>query len=364
MDNKNAVVYAGAALAIFATLKAINQTDTDRKQNQHKKADQHPTKVREMPMQQVKSEGGDGSIQVPQTRQNLSFTHDAPPIKNTDAQVVTSQDGRMSAFDDGTNIWLAKISNDGVTRYCNLTERDAVTTTPPRVLGFTSEGKWLLGLDGGRLVAFSLSAAFSTAFCTPAVAPSISIGDVFCKGPPGVALIEMGGLSPGPPALFRLELPIELPKIGDVVPNSVQNPAVPHNVRLILDTTVPLIDGYDSSNRPVRQWLIDDDTASVRGALLEIDDENILVMREPVLALKGGSSWRETCERLGLPLPPVDPQAPPLFSEWRVVQKWKSSPDFSPRYIGFREGLAWVQRGVRSVRAVSPRGEVFDVHLE
>ena len=185
-----------------------------------------------------------------------------------------------------------------------------------------------------------------------------TVGNVFVGDPAGVALIELGELSPGPPAVYRIELP-NVRVDGGIDAGLLAAAAL---VRPTLDTCAPaIVDGAAGDGRlVVQRWVVSDEDASVRGALLRNGDETILVLREQLLALKGGEKWQATCERLNLPLPPSDPLAPPVYSGWKVVDKWT---DAQVSYLGFREGLAWLQRGPASVRALAADGESFDLQL-
>ena len=112
-------------------------------------------------------------------------------------------------------------------------------------------------------------------------------------------LLEISGLTPGPqPAVFRAR---------------ISHPSEP----LTLDTTPPLVHGSPT------EWLVDDRAGSVCGVLMRGAGTTTILMREGVAARHGGARWVATCERLGLPSPPVDPSAPPVFSEWREVAAWK-----------------------------------------
>lgn len=76
------------------------------------------------------------------------------------------------------------------------------------------------------------------------------------------------------------------------------------------------------------------------------------VHRDPA----GNAKWLATCKRLGLPLPPVDPHAPPLFSEWRAVAEWEVA---APRLVlGFREEHAWLTDPEGHVRRARARARV------
>mmetsp|Transcript_5785 Transcript_5785/g.17844 ORF Transcript_5785/g.17844 Transcript_5785/m.17844 type:complete len:194 (+) Transcript_5785:914-1495(+) len=131
---------------------------------------------------------------------------------------------------------------------------------------------------------------------------------------PELILFEIDGLAPaGTSAIYRLELP---------------SPGAPFSSPLLmLDTTAPLVDGKPT------QWLVDEESATVRGVIMHDGGTTKLMMREMEESRHGGERWSATCKRLGLPLPPVDPSAPPTYSEWRKVAEWDEASQVSRLHI-------------------------------
>ena len=97
--------------------------------------------------------------------------------------------------------------------------------------------------------------------------------------------------------------------------------------------------------------------------LLQTDGQYCLVLRTEARQQRMGNKlWLATCQRLGLPLPPVDPSAPPEYSEWRTVATWGAD---APRLLlGFRDDLAWMADAQGNVLALDAEGGSFSVPLK
>jgi len=74
------------------------------------------------------------------------------------------------------------------------------------------------------------------------------------------------------------------------------------------------------------QWVADSGKPlCVRAVVLRDGSTCSLHTRKEAVARVGNEKWTSTCLRLGLPLPPVDPNAPPIFSSWERVFEWDAS---------------------------------------
>ena len=123
---------------------------------------------------------------------------------------------------------------------------------------------------------------------------------------------------------------------------------------LTLDTTAP-------PGGEVVEWLVDERRLTVRGAMLrQLHGEFSLVLRstrEPPHI--GNPLWLATCRRLGLPEPPIDTSAPPMFSEWQTVMRWDGS--MPRRLLGFSEDHAWLVDADGKVVALTAEGDKFSL---
>lgn len=75
--------------------------------------------------------------------------------------------------------------------------------------------------------------------------------------------------------------------------------------------------------------------------LLHEDGIYSLLVRSRVECRLGGSKWAATCQRLRLPLPPVDTRAPLLFGEWVHAAQW-GEDDEKIELLGLKDGLVWL----------------------
>lgn len=103
-------------------------------------------------------------------------------------------------------------------------------------------------------------------------------------------------------------------------PNGLYRQAVPPEDFPVLDVAPPHTGG-----RPV-QWIANGDASlCIRGVIMQDGDMCSLHVRKQQTAHKGSEKWTNTCIRLGLPLPPIDPHAPPTFSSWQQVLDWDAT---------------------------------------
>ena len=273
---------------------------------------------------------------------------------------------RFSCYSDGANLWLverelfpatprATSSGGNWMRVSQLTQYPA-GTPPPTVQGFTSDGGWVLmkqrsaadanehllavpclvPAPSGQLLV-SGEAAIDLTSPSRAAAGKVVVGD-------NATLVEVSGMAPGgSSAIFRASLP----PAGDKASKPL----------LQLDTPPP-------PGGEVVEWLLDEQKLSARGALLlQTDGQYCLVLRTEARQQRMGNKlWLATCQRLGLPLPPVDPSAPPEYSEWRTVATWGAD---APRLLlGFRDDLAWMADAQGNVLALDAEGGSFSVPLK
>jgi len=216
----------------------------------------------------------------------------AAPAAPTPAGPVVTY-GDLSAFSDGSSVWLRKRAAHGPLD-CNLTESQP-TAAPPKVLGFTHGGGWLLTSAGSSLTAFPIGGANPVQILapTPNNKTPPKLGAVFFPEAQDVVLLEVEGLVPGAtPAIYRLELP--------PAADSANRPAP----LLALDTTAPL-----SAQGAPAAWLVDESSASVLGVLMKTASgvggggggagggTSTLLMRSADQARHGGELWQATCER-------------------------------------------------------------------
>lgn len=138
---------------------------------------------------------------------------------------------------------------------------------------------------------------------------------------------------------------LQLPQAGE--------PGAP---ALLLDTSAP-------PGGEVVDWLVDEEAAVVRGAMLrQSHGQYCLVLRTKETPRVGNKLWFTTCQRLGLPLPPIDEMAPPAYSEWRTVATWDGD---TPRLLlGFRDETAWLTDSEGKVIAYGSDGSEFTVPLQ
>lgn len=220
-------------------------------------------------------------------------------------------------------------------------------------LAFSPDGNWLLAHTSAQaLVALPIntSTASICAAATPAelVLPSAIIKLnaesstwVSSTGDRTAIFVEVEG-SPPPQnsAFYRVEL-----RAGDVT------------TPLVLDTSMPMsavapVEGGRLAGGPTAfgkrtraaAWLIDSTAAkgpAVCAVLLHEDGIYSLLVRSRVECRLGGSKWAATCQRLRLPLPPVDTQAPLLFGEWVHAAQW-GEDDEKIELLGLKDGLVWL----------------------
>lgn len=245
-----------------------------------------------------------------------------PPQPSSD--VVSSPNGTFSAFTDAHGaLWLRK----GVGSHCQI--GDATGAVPPAPLAFSPDDTWLVALSGsGELVAYEIGAPGGPTALTPPL-PSKAVGQVmFGRG--GDMLVEVGGLAPGAPALYRTQLPE--PLHFDTSPPSVQ---LGGGVVKWLSETLP------------------NGKVGACGAIVRnTGDETRLLLRPHSFSQMGNDAWRQTCERLKLPAPPIDPEGPIIFGEWEPIA------DVSKRMqvLGYRDGCAWLHD--------SASGELFALSID
>ena len=176
---------------------------------------------------------------------------------------------------------------------------------PPASKDFGSAGMWRVYEDGGTLYAVSQLVNHVPVELTPR---RVTVGTVLLGK--GELLAELDGYGPGAPQLFRITLPDpELP--------TDQPPTVAP------DAMSPA--GVATPAGSVLSWILTAEPLAVRGALVDSGSEGVsLALREAQPARVGSPAWLRTCQRLGLPEPPVDPTAPPLFSDWKCVAQWEA----------------------------------------
>ena len=186
---------------------------------------------------------------------------------------------------------------------------------------------WRVFEENGAVYAASLARAGSPPVrLTPA---GVGVGAVLVGG--DTLLIELDGYSPGGPSLHRIVLP---PADQPVVEWSTYPEPVP-------DTVPPV----GAMGGVVRAWITTDaPTLNATGALIKhTDGSQALYLRGIEPARLGSPAWLATCRRLKLPDPPVDPNGPPMFTDWKRVAAWEApSADSAVTLLGFQDGTAWV----------------------
>ena len=258
----------------------------------------------------------------------------------------TVAEGRFTGASDGTNAWVIESDAAGnAVSAKQLTFRPA-GSAPPSVKGFLGDGSWLLVTqsasegEGEHLWALPSSGGAGAIDLTPY--SKASIGAVVAGAPlhnlrrtRDEALVEVGGLAPGGAAhIYRAMLPAAV-----IAPKQRPTPlpadgASATKPSLALDTEVPV------GTRGVQQWMVDDEALAVRAALVtQNDGKTALLVRDETALRMGSAAWLATCKRLGLPEPPLDPDAPRAFTPWKVAAEWA---DETPTGLGFRDGCAWV----------------------
>jgi len=215
---------------------------------------------------------------------------------------------------------------------------------PPASKDFGSAGMWRVYEDGGTLYAVSQLVNHLPVELTPR---RVKVGTVVLGK--GELLAELDGYGPGAPQLFRITLPDpELP--------TDQPPTVAP------DAMSPA--GVATPAGSVLSWILTAEPLAVRGALVDSGSEGVsLALREAQPARVGSPAWLRTCQRLGLPEPPVDPTAPPLFSDWKCVAQWEAG-QAPPSLLGFRDETTWIfDPASNKLSAISPAGSRLDVDL-
>lgn len=269
------------------------------------------------------------------------------------------------AFSDGSSLLLAEGALAEST--CKLPELGGYTLR--RACGFS--GGWLLcesthARGSKHLVAIATRAAANAA-ADAAAAPCkvealldltphgcAAVGELFAR--PGTLLVEIDGLSPGPPALYRAKLP-DPP--GHAVNSATGGSAATANAALALDTSLPLETPPGST---AVRWLVDAEGPLVARAVLVEHAQGFSVFtRDPIQARVGGAKWIATCERLQLPLPPVDENAPLIWSEWREVAHWARGS--GTKVLGFRDELLWLHEKGEDM-ALNTKGELVSFSAE
>ena len=277
----------------------------------------------------------------------------APKVELPPIVGETVVEGAFVGASDGTNAWVIERDAAGAAVSAKqLTFRPA-GSAPPSVKGFLGDGSWLLVThsaaegEAEHLWALPSSGGAGGAIdMTPF--PKASVGAVVAGAPlhnlrrtRDEALVEVSGLTPGGAAhMYRATLPAAVlpPKqrpspLAAAADGGASSAAKPS---LALDTEVPV------GTRGVSRWMVDDEGLAVRAALvLQNDGKTALLVRDETALRMGGDAWLATCKRLGLPEPPLDPDAPRAFTQWKVAAEW---PDGAPQPtgLGFRDGCAWV----------------------
>jgi len=278
--------------------------------------------------------------------------------------------GNVLAFSDGANVWVVEArphsgggaglypgggANGEWVRARQMTDLGA-GEAPPLLEGISADAGWVLATqltaDGSRSQLLAVpgirAAPSGRALLAAAAEPAINLTptprasvDKVTMGAGG-ALLEVSGLAPAGAAVFRAALPAA---------GSGETPSVS------LDTNAP-------AGGELVEWLVDEEKLAVRGALVLQRPANqlVLLLRAQEQASGGNSLWLATCTRLGLPFPPLDPNAPPAYSEWRAVASWDAA---APRLIiGFRSEHAWLTDPEGHVIALNADGgEVLKLPL-
>jgi len=91
----------------------------------------------------------------------------------------------------------------------------------------------------------------------------------------------------------------------------------------------------------------------VVGVVIQDGDECGLYMRKQDIAYKGSPAWAQTCVRLGLPLPPVDPTLK-VYTDWSCVYRWAAGT--SKEVLGFQGDSVWLREGDRLLSLTADGG--------
>jgi hypothetical protein len=221
----------------------------------------------------------------------------------------------------------------------------SLRTAGKHVLG--SSGPWYIYEEGSALFASSASATSAPPL---RITPSgLQVGAVIIGS--GDLLVELEGAGTDPSTLYRIRLPSDDTALqyGD-------------SLDPIPDTLSPA--GVASPPGVVLSWITDGHPVAVRGALTHGDGSVSLALRAQERPRLGPPAWVETCKRLNLPPPPVDPNGPTLFSEWMNVATWEGAAPDSVTLLGFSNETAWVHDGnARMIVGFSVDGERTELPL-
>ena len=217
----------------------------------------------------------------------------------------------------------------------------ATTPLPDTCTVLGRSGAWRVYSEAGSLYAVARSGA--PLRLTP---EGVGVGSVML-GDSGELLAELDGYSPEPKSLHRITL-----HQGADGLDGLDGP--PATADVVPDTACPA-----GSAGVVTSWLAAGSPIAAQGAMVrDVESgEHSLYLRTVEPARVGSAAWRATCKRLKLPEPPIDPQGPPLYSEWRKVASWGSGSRVTA--AGLVDGAAWVHDATAKIAsAFTPEGEL------
>lgn len=206
-----------------------------------------------------------------------------------------------------------------------------------------TSGGWRVFLESGSVYASSRALADEPPVrLTPS---GVGVGAVMVGS--GELLVELDGYTPGAPSLHRIVLPP-----SDAPPSEWLLPPTPTP-----DTASPA----GARGGVVRAWITSGQPLGALGALVaHADGTQALYLRQTEPARVGSAAWLATCRRLGLPDPPVDPNGPTIYTEWRPVAEW----DTAVELLGFANGTAWVHHpAARTASGYTADGAKTDLPL-
>lgn len=259
-------------------------------------------------------------VATPSSEANENFPDDDTVPPPSFGPTVSTLDGRLTAFSDGQHLWLRNAtSNLG----CLLTSGN------PTVVGFTRSIElpaWLVYKAGGRVFALQPEEPAEPVEVTPGVPTTV-----------GQARNSLHHFLNPLPHYDACSLSIQSQVFvgDDAVLMHLDGPAFPCG---LYSQTLPVSDGFPtlqvsppSNAGTVVQWIAEGGRPlCVRAVVMVEEDTCSLHLRQEEAARMGDPKWTKTCMRLGLPLPPIDPDAPPTFSEWERVASW---PSTKPREV-------------------------------